>query len=255
MRYAIIEDNHFAREHLRILISKIRPDWELAFIGTSVASTVMYLKDSPDIDLMFMDIELSDGRCFAIFEQTGTTVPVIFTTAYDEFAIQAFKVNSLGYILKPVNENELNHAIDKYEYLRTQVMNGGHKDDSNIQSRDVAATSIQRILISSGDKYTYIHLDDISYFTSEDNYVFAFLKNGSSHLITIKNLSSLDEMLPADRFFRLSRNVIASIESISSVSKYHRGRLKVVVCAGDSTIEIMVSAERRDYFLNWFGQG
>lgn len=250
IKYAIIEDNVFAKEHLRLAIKKLRPGYELTFTGDSVESAVEFLKDN-EVNLIFMDIELSDGKCFSIFERIGTVVPVIFTTAYDEFAIQAFKVNGIDYLLKPVTHEALAHAIDKFEMLTL------HRAADNVApkaSEPGANEPVSRILTVSGDKYNYININDIAYFMSEENYVFAYLHKGRRCMINLTNLSELEGILPSDRFFRLSRNIIASIESIVSAGKYFRGRLLVKLKSSCGEKDVTISATRRDQFLSWLGK-
>lgn len=244
LRYAIIEDNVFALELLKRLVGKLRPSYDLVFTGGTVKEAVDLLKSNPP-DLLFLDIELSDGKCFSIFENLHTTVPIIFTTAYSEFAIQAFKVNSVDYLLKPITECDLANALDKFELFRA----------NNDLTRPMPQESFSpRILTESGDKYSYIDIKDVEYFMSEDNYVFAHLKGGVRCMIKIKNLSELEAVLPHNDFFRISRNIITSIWVISSVSKFFRGRLSVVLDSSFGLINISVSASRRDEFLVWYGR-
>jgi DNA-binding LytR/AlgR family response regulator len=252
IKYAIIEDNPFAMEHLRLAVSHLRHEYELVFTATSVEETTRYLQSSPDIQLIFMDIELSDGKCFTIFERVATVVPIIFTTAYDDFAIQAFKVNGVDYLLKPIEENALAHAIDKFEHLRLT----GNVSPAPMMEEPTsnAGNKVKRILTVSGDKYSYIKLSDVSFFMSEDNYVFVYLKEADRRMINLNNLSELEKILPGEDFFRISRNVIASIDCIKVVSKYFRGRLLVKLESYKESPEISVSASKRDQFLEWLGR-
>lgn len=249
MRYAIIEDNVFAAKHLEMAVSRLRPQYRKVFTGTSVESTVNYLRTSEEPDLIFMDIELFDGKCFEIFDAVQTTVPVIFTTAYDDFALKAIKVNCVDYLLKPVTPEALSHAIDKFEHLFA------HHNDSVAPTASPVVAPATRILTVSGDKYNYINTDRIAYFVSEDDYVFAYLNDDDKrHLINITSLSDLELILSSSDFFRLSRNVIASIKSIKGVSKYLRGRLLVKVSSGAGISEFSVPASRREPFLLWLGR-
>lgn len=246
IRYAIIEDNPFAVEHLKQMISRLRCDWELAFSASSVAKTAKFFQSGDPVDLIFMDVELSDGKCFSIFDQINTVVPIIFTTAYDNHAIHAFRVNAVDYILKPVDEPKLLHSIDKFEYLyRKNAQNPGVA---------VVGEASDRILTVSGDKYNYVNVAEVSYFISEDHCVFAVMGDGTRRMTNLSNLAELVISLPKKDFFRISRNVIVSIVSISNVSKFFKGRLLVSVGSGSSVLEISVSATRRDAFLSWLGK-
>lgn len=253
-RYAIIEDNQFAMEHLCQSVKRLRRDYEPVFKASSVKETVDFLKSSPEVELIFMDIELADGKCFAIFDQIKTVIPIIFTTAYDEFAIQAFKVNGIDYLLKPVSDQDLAYAIDKFEHLSSVRNPQPQVSPAVEESPTVSYAKTGRILTVSGEKYGYIAIDDIAYFISEDNYVFACLNSGGHRLVNLTSLSYLEPMLPSDRFFRLSRSIIASIKSIESVSKYFRGRLLVKLKSGNEQREVIVSASNRDTFLEWLGR-
>lgn len=254
--YAIIEDNIFAREHLNSVIGRLRPDWRLLFSAGSIETAADELvAASPD--LLFMDIELSDGQCFELFEATGSLTPVIFTTSYDNHTLNAFKVNAIDYLLKPITADKLLHAVTKFEVLYASRQESCDfapqaATPSTMTAEPSGVTS--RILTVEGDRYNYINLADIAYFVSEDKYVFAHLHANKRKMISITNLSDLEQILPTDRFFRLSRGVIASIDSIVSVSKYFRGRLLVRVRDSEQETSISVSPARRDEFLHWLGR-
>ncbi|MCM1004880.1 MAG: LytTR family DNA-binding domain-containing protein [Prevotella sp.] len=247
IKYAIIEDNPFAMNHLRMMISKLRPQWENVFTGVSVSQAVDFLQSQSEIDLIFMDIELGDGKCFNIFERTGTIVPIIFTTAYNEYAIKAFKVNGVDYLLKPITEKDLSHAIDKYEHIVSRKETVALESDKNKSSEC-------RILTVSGDKYSYIRFDDVSHFISEDHYVYAVLKENGKRMLNIDNLAEIESIMPPDRFFRVTRNIIVSIDSVVSAGKFFRGRLLLKISTSEGETEVVVPASRRDDFLRWLGR-
>lgn len=228
------------------MITRLRRDWTPVFTAVSVADTVTFLQSGTEVDLIFLDIELSDGKSFDVFEQVNTVVPIIFTTAYDNHAIQAFKVNGVDYLLKPIDEQELAHALDKYDHLHQ------HKPVSANITPTVEHTD--RVLTVSGDKYDYINISDINYLISEDHCVFAILNNGTRRMISMSNLSEIEEVLPTKMFFRISRNIIASIGSIIRVRKYFKSRLIINIGHPDNEQEICISAQRRDSFLSWLGK-
>lgn len=243
-----MEDNPFAAEHLRQLVSSLRKDWELVFTADSVEQMAKELAGGADVDFMFMDIELEDGQCFKLFEKIKTTMPIIFTTAYEEYAIQAFKVNGIDYILKPISKKDLGFALDKMDMIVGSIK-GAAEAEPAPQTRQS-----ERLLTMSTDQYDYVNISDVSWFICEDNCVFAMMKGGGSKLLTLPNLSELEKVLPPKDFFRVSRNVVASIQSIRKVSKYLRGRLLVNVGEGKDTIEVCISAPKRDSFLKWMGR-
>lgn len=249
VKYAIIEDNPFAMNHLEMVIGKLRPKWVNVFKGTTVEETVKFLQSGEAVDLLFMDIELSDGKCFKIFERTSTLVPVVFTTAYDEYALKAFKVNVVDYLMKPVTPKELGHAIDKFDHLTSP-----HPMQAPVEEQVTPSGSDCRILTVSNDRYSYIPIQDVAYFISEDNYVFAEMKAGGRKLLNISNLSEIEKIMPAGSFFRVSRGIITSIDAVVSASKYFRGRLLLKIAAAGGVMEITVPASRRDEFLRWLGR-
>lgn len=249
MKYIIIENEAYALENLKLAVQQLRPSWQLVFTAESVEESVIFLQAKPDIDLIFQDIELVDGTCFDIFKQVKVETPVIFTTAYDHFAIQAFKVNSIDYLLKPISETALSDAIIKFERLssRTAI------DFQALLSHMQRQATRQRILIASGDSFGFVMLNDIAYFLSEDKYVYAVMRNGQERMTDFKNLAEVEAIIDSSRFIQVSRSIIASIESIGKVSKYFNGRLKVQVNAGSTRHEAVVSAARRQAFLDWLG--
>lgn len=249
IRYAIVEDSGYAMEYLKNMVEKLRHNFELAFTTTSVEDTVRRLNADKNVDLIFLDIELTDGQCWSIFDAVSVTIPVIFTTAYDEFAIRAFKVNGVDYLLKPIKEKDLSKALEKFEFLYSKGLPGADLK----ATADYMQKTTSRILTVTGDQYSYINLSDVAFFKSEDNYVFAYLTDGSRRMINIMNLSDLMQVLPEDKFNRLSRAVIVSIESIIGVYKFFRGRLHVKIKAGNLKEDVYVSSANREAFLAWFG--
>lgn len=250
IRFAIIEDETFAMCHLQKMVERLRPHWRLCFTARGVEQAVEMLRAYTDVDVIFMDIMLGDGDCFEIFRRIDFPSPVIFTTAYDEYAIRAFKVRSIDYLLKPVDEVELEAAIVKYE--------GMTGNDVSVVSRNYASVAKEllkgRLLLRSGDNYTYINSEDIAYVLSEDNCVFVYPHSGPRRLTEFANLQEIMERLDAHRFFQPSRNIITSIDAVAGVSKYFRGRLKVRLAAGGNTIETLVPAARKEEFLDWLGR-
>lgn len=247
-RYAIIENEEYSRINLQNIIKAVRPEYELIFYAETVSDSVSLLSGSSEPDLIFMDIELDDGNCFDIFRRADPDVPVIFTTAYDEYAVKAFKVNSVDYILKPITEEDVARAILKYEKrcLAARDWRQVSEDYASLRTRS-------RMLVSDGNGYSFVHTDDIAWFESEDKYVSIRLNNGKSLLTDQESLDMTAQVLDPDRFFRISRPVVTSIGAISKVSKHLRGRLQVELQAGTEKRTETVSAARRPGFLNWLG--
>ncbi len=246
VRFAIIEDEAIAGCHLQNTVERLRPQWKLCFTSNGVEQSVDMLKAHTNVELIFMDIQLGDGECFEIFKRIPCLKPIIFTTAYDEHAIRAFKVRSVDYLLKPIDEQELEAAILKFEAMR-----GAYNAE---YSGVVKEFNKGRILLRSGDNYSYIYSNDIAYVLSEENCVFIYPHQGGRRLSEFANLQEAMERLDTTNFFQASRNIITSIDAVRSVSRYFRGRLKVKIAADGKTIETLVPAARKEVFLDWLGR-
>lgn len=249
MKYAIIEDEQIAMQHLNQMIQQLRPQYQMVFQTDTVEETVEFLLSNPDLDLLFLDIELSDANCFTVFDKVDVKIPIIFTTAYDEFAIKAFKVNSFDYLLKPISKDELQRAIEQFESLSINTAIDYGKLETEVFQRNIR----QRILITIGDQYTYVNIADVAYFERDEKYVFAVLYSGKKHITDFQNLSEVEAVVNKDDFCLISRSVIVNIQAISGVHKWFNNRLKVTISSGGSTQEKLVSSARRKSFLDWFG--
>ncbi|MBD5356118.1 MAG: response regulator transcription factor [Bacteroides sp.] len=252
MKYAIIENEEYLRENLRLTISSICPDSECVFTAETVEDSVRFFSKSNDVQLIFMDIELDDGTCFDIFETVEIDIPVIFTTSYSEYAIKAFKVNSIDYLLKPIDDDDLQRAIEKFQ-KRSRQERVDPQIYRNINLEGATRGPRKRLLVSNSNGYSYISTTDIAWIEAEDKYVSIVTINGNITLTDIKSLGDVAMVLDPDNFFQVSRGVIASIGSIRKVSKYFKGRLKIDLHAGELQREELVSAARREQFLEWLG--
>lgn len=248
MRYAVIENEEIARQSMCAMMARIRPDYEQAFTAESVVGAVEALRAHP-VDLVIMDVELTDGDCFEIFNRVRVTTPVIFTTSYSEYMLRAFRVNSIDYLLKPVTPDDLARALEKFETLAAT------RQVPDYAAFARKASPRNRILTVSGDNYDYVLIDDIAWVVSEDKCIFAVLSDGRRRLTEYANLSSAAEALRGHDFFQVSRGVLAGISAVGSVSKWFGGRLVVTLRAGKATQRETVSAARRDSFLAWLGGG
>ncbi len=249
MKYAIIEDEHIAQQQLQDAVRSFRPTWQLEMTAESIEESVEYFSTHYELDLIFMDIELADGNCFEIFKEVKIDTPVIFTTAYDEYAIQAFSINSVQYLLKPLVEEELRKAIVKFETVCK------HREESLMyQGLAMKLNPYRtRVLSLSGDNYVPILVNEIAFFLSEDKYVYAYLVDGRRRLTEFSNLNEVMASLNPNDFTLISRNVVASIYAVEHVSRFFKGRLLVTVVAGTEKLEVTVSAARRQCVLDWLG--
>ncbi len=235
------------------MLADLRPDWELTFTSDSVRGTLRKVDELGLPDLMFLDIELNDGNCFKLFEKISEPVPVIFTTAYDEFCLKAFKVHSLDYILKPITTEDLLFAIRKFETLAApnavtpQILS--QLNESSEKQKDKNG----RILIPSKDGYKFVEISNVAWIFSDTKCVLLVDRSGREHLTTFSTLNDIEELLPADKFYRLSRSVIASVNSIAEVKKSFNYKLKVRLKTAGAEQTVEVGTARKKDFLNWFG--
>jgi DNA-binding LytR/AlgR family response regulator len=248
MRYAIIENERYARENLQQIVSRLRPAWLLAFTAASVEESIACLKEHSDVELLFLDVELVDGSCFDILRSVEIQIPVIFTTAYNQYALQAFRLNSVDYLLKPITQSSVEEALNKLESLSSHLPR-----DYRPLVESVKTGPRNRILVTSGDNYSFLAVDQIAWFVSEGKYVGAIQRDGRHRMTDFANLQEVTEQLNSEDFFHLARNIVTSIHSVAKVSKFFAGRLKVTLRAGSVEEHILVSAARRKEFLNWLG--
>lgn len=245
MRCLIIEDERFAYEELKRMMTRLRPDYSLEPQIKTVVDSIVFLK-STVVDLILMDIRLADGSCFEIFNHIELSTPVIFTTAYDEHAIRAFKLNSIDYLLKPFDEKELDQALIKFENIF-------HSPSPAGSTRNFAQISAfknkNRFLIAKGENYHYVETRDIAHFYSEDRVVFLHIFNNKRYIINY-TLDQLEQQLDKNLFFRVSRNCIGNVKAIENVARYFNSRLKLSF-SPECPHEVLVSRVRVPDFLTW----
>jgi len=250
MKILIVEDETPAAKRLSKMIVKERASAEILDVVDSVDAAVKWLGTFKSPDLIFMDIQLADGVSFDIFKQIKVESPVIFTTAYDQFALKAFKVNSVDYLLKPIDPEELGAAIEKFEQLRKQQAKS--YDRGAIESLISSMTQKdykERFLVKIGQQLTYITINDIGYFYSEDGIVHVKNKSGKHHILDY-TLDQLEKLLDPKLFFRINRKFITSIESINKIHTYFNSRLKLELLPR-TDLEVIVSRDRVGDFKSW----
>jgi DNA-binding LytR/AlgR family response regulator len=259
MKILLVEDEPFAQQELKRMLKKFDSSIEILATLDSVEETVSYLKSEIQPDLVFMDIELSDGSSFEIFTQVKVTIPVIFTTAYNEHALKAFKVNAIDYLLKPIEEEALFAAITKYKDIKEQYASPNSLTETDelepISNRFenllkfASSTYKSRFLVTIADKMRYIDVDDIAYFFAQDSTVFLVTKEKRQFIINY-NLEELEQHLNPRTFFRLNRKYISSITAINDVQRHFNSRLKVSLNPAVSD-EVLVSRVKVPELLSW----
>ncbi|TGX84194.1 response regulator transcription factor [Palleniella muris] len=246
VKYLIIEDEPFAYKELKRMVDELRPDYLLTGWAQSVAQSVELLK-SQDFDFILADISLADGLCFEIFEQTKADIPVIFTTAYDEYAIKAFKVNGVDYLLKPFEKEDLALALERLE--RRSTVTSASEKVALLNGDYSSSMPKNRFLVRTGDAYTHVPASDIAFFYSEDKYTFLHLFTGKRHIVDY-SLDRLEELLDGEMFFRTSRNSIVNIRAVVRCTRQFGGRLKLY-CQPEADACGFVSRSRAKSFLDW----
>ncbi len=257
MRYIIIEDEQIAANRLKKLVTEIRPNYEFVMSLDSVEGATISLPVLK-FDLIFMDIQLADGLSFEIFDQIPLKKPVIFTTAYDQYAIKAFKTNGVDYLLKPIDPTELEESIAKFE---SQVVASSKQDYQNDLKKilnTLGGGEVQkeeykkRFVVKIGDHIKTIPIEEIKLFYSQDKTSFILTKEGRNFIIDFP-LDRLVELLDPGNFFRISRKYIICLDAIDDMLSFSNSRLKLVVKHYEDE-NIIVARERVQEFKLWLDQ-
>lgn len=246
MRVVIIEDEQLAAERLVYLLNQIDPKVEVVKHLLSIEESVQWLQSNPHPDLLFLDIQLADGFCFEIFEKVEYNKPVIFTTAYNQYALDAFKLMSIDYLLKPVTAQSLRAAFDKLKHIQTPA-SVNYRVLSNVFDD---ASFKSRFLARAGQKMFFVETSEVQYFQADDKIVFLVDKEGN-RLVVDYTLEKLQDLLNPKEFFRLNRQVIARYTSIAQIKPYVNSRLKLLLRSGTKTEEVILSRERVHEFKQW----
>ncbi len=250
IKAVIIEDESLAAKRLEALIKKCNKDIEIMSVLSSVKTTVKWFSQNQQPDLIFMDIHLEDGLSFSIFEQCKVTAPVIFTTAFDEYTIKAFKVNSIDYLLKPINMDDLSLSLEKYQRLKTQFSTGSIDIQSILGAFVPKEDQYKsRFLVSEGSNYLTVELQEIAYFFAEDKFAFLVTKKGKRYIIDL-TLDKLSGVLNPKAFYRINRQFIITTSCIDNMIKYSANKLKLTLNPPTEK-EVFVSQDKYTDFKNW----
>ena len=252
MKILIIEDEVPAAEKLQRLILRYDPGIEIKGIIDQVAQAVDWLKTNQErVDLIFMDIQLIDGKSFEIFKQVKIRKPIIFTTAYDEFALEAFKVNSIDYLLKPITFDDLRESLEKLQTLRDNLALQPPWDDLNRLIANVKEKSYKnRFMVKLGEHIRSVTSDSIALFYADGRIVYLITRDRKKFVIDFK-LEELENLLDPKEFFRVNRSCILNINAIEDVLVYSNSRLKITPTVQIDK-EIIVSREKVPLFKEWF---
>ena len=247
MKVLLIEDERPAANRLGQLIQQILPNAEILGNLDSITSTVEWFNSHPAPDLIFCDIQLADGLSFEIFDRVNINAPIIFTTAFDQYAIKAFKLNSVDYLLKPIDPKELTNAIEKYQSLKlkTNIDLSQIRELLQPQSKEFKS----RFMVKFGEKIQSVLTTETAFFYSEERITFLQMNDGKKYIVDY-TLDQLEGMLDPKQFFRLNRKYIASFEAITEIHTYSNSRLKIKL-ANCSDNDILVSREKVGALKEW----
>ena len=247
MKVVIVEDEKLAAERLQTLLLEYDPTITIAARLESIEQTVKYLKEHTHPDLLLLDIHLSDGQSFEIFNQINYNKPVIFTTAYDQYALEAFKMFSIDYILKPVTQEALATALNKLKSLSASF---SPIDFKNLQPAWEQRNYKKRFLGKVGQRLFFIDVVNISFFQADNKIVYLIDKEGNRYIVDT-TMEKLEAQLDPHYFFRLNRRHIINIESIEQVKPYYNSRLKLSVLGASQQEEMIISRDKVADFKQW----
>lgn len=253
MTILILEDEQAAASRLVQLLEEAVPQADVVGVLESVKAAVSWLKSNSAPDVILSDIQLADGLSLDVFKQVNISTPVIFTTAYDQYTLNAFKLNSIDYLLKPIDKEELKAAFEKYKNLH-------HKHD--FLSKEMMglfqkiaggkANFKSRFLVKQGERLITIPVEDVAFVRADDKVVFLHTAKGQKFIID-EPLDELESVLDPSIFFRINRTYITPLQSIDKISNHFNGRLKISLHGSDDN-DIFVSRARAAEFKKWLGK-
>ncbi|WP_321288664.1 LytTR family DNA-binding domain-containing protein [uncultured Sunxiuqinia sp.] len=251
-RILIFEDEQLTAERLEQLLLRLGYDLDILGVLNSIKQGVAWFKSNPNPDLILMDIHLSDGSCFELFNKVTIDVPVIFTTAYDDYAIKAFKVNSIDYLLKPIDFQDLSEAFNKFrKYQSPDPQAKQQLIQSLYEQISRKGKYKQRFLVKLGEQLKRIESREIAYFIFDDGLVWANSQSGL-RLPMDQSLEQLEQLLDPSQFFRINRKMLINLNSVKKIHLYFNSRLKLHLDP-DFGKDVIVSRERVNDFKEWMG--
>lgn len=257
MNVVIIEDEKAAVRNLIALLSDVDGDIEIIATLDSISESIEWFNNHQQPDLLFLDIHLADGSAFEIFEEVSISCPIIFTTAYDEYALKAFKVSSIDYLLKPIGKEDINKSFQKLKQLQSETGYSPEKVFKNLvdslkqEKRDYKT---HFLIPAKGDKLLPVSLDMILVFYIQDGFVKILLKGGTEHTV-FQTLDELAENLDPSLFFRINRQYIISRDAVKDIDLWFNNRLSLNLHGIKINEKILVSRAKVQEFKNWFTGG
>lgn len=248
MKILIIEDENFAADKLEEMLLDIQPSYQVLAKLDSIKESVKWLLNH-NCDLIFLDIQLSDGISFSIFEQVSVNTPIIFTTAYDQYAVKAFQLNSIAYLLKPIRKTDLIESLNKFKSLKSAFKIDFDTLSAHFKEREPDYK--KRFLIQIGEKIRKVEVSEIAYFFVYEKGIYLRTFNENTYPVEY-TIDKLEEVLNPQSFFRINRKYLVNIEAIASMVAYSRGRIKLELKPkADDVYDTIVSINRSADFKHW----
>ncbi|TAJ12320.1 DNA-binding response regulator [Marinilabiliaceae bacterium JC017] len=251
----IVEDEMPSARKLKTFLSQLEPDFEVVDILESVAQTVAFL-ETQSVDLIFLDIHLSDGNSFGIFDQIEVTTPIIFTTAFDQYAIDAFTQNSIGYLLKPLSKEMLEAVIKKYKQIHQMVALSDTSIDYQLLGKMMAQQQIpeyqERFMVYYKDKIKTVPVEEVAYFYADGKAVFMCLYNHQTFDVNF-TLEQLEAKLDPKYFFRANRKYLVHIKSVDEAVVFSKSKLKLHL-SPKAPSDVIVSVQKASKFKQWLSR-
>ncbi|MBX3254701.1 MAG: response regulator transcription factor [Chitinophagaceae bacterium] len=253
MKILIIEDEQLGAEKLSRLLASIDSSIEIAGNTRSIKSSVEWLLQHKHPDIILMDIELTDGQSFEIFNHVAIKSMVIFTTSYDEYALQAFKVNSVDYLLKPIKREELKNALDKYQQWQQKFSASTLNVEQLIHElKQQPKTWRSRFLVKQGQKLLSVETRDIAYFYADGRLSYFITWNKQKHIVDY-TIEDLEQMLDPQQFYRVNRAFLIHIKAVAQIHSYFNSKLKLELTPAIDK-EVLISREKASEFKEWMGK-
>lgn len=245
MKALIIEDETRAASHLKRTLQEVDHTIEPVAVLESIADSISYLQSNPTLDLIFSDIQLSDGLSFEIFKQVEVNCPIIFTTAYDQYAIEAFNTNGIDYLLKPIEEDRLRQALQKVKQLAPKI---NLEQLLSLKFSQEQNNYKSRFMVKAGDRIKSVPIEEIAAFYSQDKATYLLSKNEHSYAVDY-SLEELAHSIDPNKYFRTNRKVMVSIEACSSILAWSNSRLKITIAGLEEPV--IVAREKVQEFKRW----
>tara|TARA_Y100000385_G_scaffold291755_2_gene372015 strand:- start:1154 stop:1909 length:756 start_codon:yes stop_codon:yes gene_type:complete len=248
MRTIIVEDEINAFEYLSGIAKDVMPEMELIQHLDSVEDSINWLHEHKEkVDLIFLDIQLSDGLSFEIFNHVEVDAPIIFTTAYDDYALKAFKLNSIDYLLKPIIKDDLAQAVSK---LKNGHNGNGKTADIKEFMKSYDVSTRNRFLVKKGNHFEFVNATNVAFIHSEDSLTFLYMTDGRRHLYA-QTVAQLEQELDEEIFFQINRKQIININSVNKIHPYLNQRLKLDLGRNNGGVDFIVSRNRTMEFKHW----